>query len=160
MPDPTGTVLVDDMRFREQLLWDRMKSNVRRRIRLERIENGLSAGMPDVLSVCLGVVTWCELKSVAEAPKRKGTPLLGKQHGLTIDQLNWHLSWQQSGGNCCVIIGVGQQTFLVAHTWIETVNTLTYEDIKRVAIVTDWPGVSDCLEFGLQPIAINENNGT
>jgi hypothetical protein len=75
------------MRRPEQLLWDAMRRNLPKELRLQRIENLVGVGMPDVYADKSG--KWVELKVPRGIPARKTTPLLGR-YGLNIDQINWH----------------------------------------------------------------------
>ena len=77
------------MRKEEQRLWNTMRNNKPRRILLNRVENYVGAGMPDVYLRSLGLAVWVELKSPT-APKKVTTRLLGDQ-GLSVEQINWHL---------------------------------------------------------------------
>ena len=131
------------MRFREQRLWDRMSEHVPRTVRLERIENGIGDGLPDVLACYLGIVTWCELKALAEPPVRESTPLLGKKKGLAQGQLNWHFDWAKHGGRSCVIVGVGsREVFLIDGLLIEAINEMTHESFRTHSKARDWATVA------------------
>ena len=70
------------MRLPEQRFWDRLRPSMAARgVRVERVENGVSEGMGDVLAIAdmgvptLGLVTFLELKAIDKAPAR-GTSLL------------------------------------------------------------------------------------
>jgi len=77
------------MRKKEQLLWDALKRNAPESLWLQRVENVVSEGMPDVYIGATGA--WLELKAPSRIPARDDTPLLGAQNGLRISQINWHL---------------------------------------------------------------------
>lgn len=94
------------MRKTEQKLWDRMRKHLGHHARLERVENLVYVGTPDVLALVAGVVTPVELKAVQAFPKRITTPVLGAK-GLSQDQKNWHKDWQRWGGRSFVLVGVG-----------------------------------------------------
>lgn len=95
------------MRLKEQRLWDSMHTHQPRGFWLQRIENGLAAGTPDVLSITKGHVAWVELKAVDSFPVRPKTPVLGDE-GLNNEQRNWHLDWAMRGGISYVLIGIGR----------------------------------------------------
>jgi hypothetical protein len=122
------------MRLKEQRLWDRMRSNTDPIIKLQRIENMHSDGIPDVLACCLGIVTFCELKCAAGLPARSTTRLLGGE-GLSVDQRNWHLDWRKHGGRSIIVVGVNN----LPHHWAldsayaDSVNDMTTADLTEHA---------------------------
>ena len=100
------------MRKEEQRLWDTMKSNRPKGVVLNRVENYVGEGMPDVYLRKRNVATWVELKAPI-APKREDTRLLGDQ-GMRQGQINWHL----------------QSAALQLSTWI-----LIRDTLKRLWVV-------------------------
>jgi hypothetical protein len=98
------------MRLKEQRLWDRMRSNLLRHsgggLQLQRIENMVGNGIPDVLACRASKVTFMELKVASGIPVRATTSLLGDAEGLNAEQRNWHLDWAKHGGRSWVVIGV------------------------------------------------------
>lgn len=95
------------MRLKEQKLWDAMRSNTTPATRLYRVENMIEEGIPDVMALSHGWVTWCELKAVLVLPRRTSTRVLGND-GLSVAQRNWHMTWNQNGGRALIVIGIGQ----------------------------------------------------
>lgn len=95
------------MRLKEQRLWDRLRNNISpKAVNLQRIENMVGAGFPDVVAISDGVVTPTELKAIDELPKMIKTRLLGPQ-GLSVEQRNWHTSWAKYGGQSLILLGIG-----------------------------------------------------
>ena len=94
------------MRKKEQLLWDAMRMGLSPGVHLERIENSAGEGIADVVALCAGVVTFCELKARADFPARASSRVLGSD-GLRQAQKNWHMIWNKHGGRSLIIIGVG-----------------------------------------------------
>lgn len=122
----------------EQRLWDRMRAALDpKMVHLERVENLVGSGMPDVLAVSGGVVTWCELKAVDAPPARVTTPLLGASKGLNQEQANWHLTWQAHGGRSCVIIGCSSSVYMLPAEHVQTTNSRTLGEMPEI----DWAGV-------------------
>lgn len=126
-------------RYREQKLWDAMREGLSdgglgARIRLERVENGAGEGMPDVLAVCNGLVTWCELKAVAALPARPTTRILGTR-GLNQAQRNWHAEWHRAGGRSVVVVGIGsgreRAHFALPGHLGDQANDMTWRDFTR-----------------------------
>lgn len=140
------------MRLPEQRLWDRMRAQLRPRgFRLERVENLLGAGMPDVLGHKPGFPLFLvELKMQESPPKRHGTPLLGKSKGLSLDQINWHVNWRTSDA-LFVLIGWrgegGAHRFaLVRGMWSDAVNEMSAAEIESIAAARDdWDAVAAVL---------------
>lgn len=90
------------MRKPEQRLYDSMKANCADGVRLERIENGVGSGAPDVHAIRLGVTRWIELK-VVKRPVRDTTPLI-KNDTLRREQKAWHLSYHSAGGQSFILV--------------------------------------------------------
>lgn len=76
------------MRKAEQKFWDCLKRAAPSDFWLQRVENTLVAGMPDVYCAWDGGAAWIELKT-PKAPARVETKLLGES--LSQDQVNWHI---------------------------------------------------------------------
>ena len=130
-------------RLKEQKLWDAMRENFAAaaktsgpamRVRLERIENLAGEGTPDVLVLCDGAVTFCELKAVDTFPKRPSTRVLGTE-GLRQEQKNWHMGWQHAGGRSLILIGIGsgreRAHFAIEGRHCDTVNEMSWSDLSR-----------------------------
>lgn len=90
------------MRKPEQRLYDTMKRNCADGVRLERVENGVNPGTPDVHAIREGRVRWLELK-VVERPARPATTLL-KRNTLRVEQVAWHLSYTSCGGHSFIVV--------------------------------------------------------
>lgn len=132
------------MRKQEQRLWDRMRAHRPPTVRLERIENGLAAGIPDVHALCHGVTVWVELKAREVPPARASTPLLGGD-GLSAEQRNWHLEYARHGGRSMILIGVGKgrtaQQFLLSGALADDINSMPLGLIADAAMASDWPTI-------------------
>lgn len=79
------------MRKPEQQLWDTMRNNQHRPkgVALDRIENGVGVGIPDVLLRKMDWQTWIELKVFALPAKMTSKAL--KKGSMRQEQINWHL---------------------------------------------------------------------
>lgn len=93
------------MRKPEQRLYDTMKANCANGVRLERIENGVGTGVPDVhgarRDTPVARTCWIELK-VVKRPKRAHTPLF-KRKTMRPDQVAWHLSYASINGRSVIL---------------------------------------------------------
>ena len=124
------------MRKTEQRLWDRMRRAIGTRVRLERIENVVGVGTPDVLACC-HITSFVELKAIEAPPVRKTTRVLGDK-GLSRDQRNWHVDWHKWGGKSYVLIGVGRQIFMIQGVFADKVNEMTMDDLAAHNVAADW----------------------
>lgn len=121
------------MRKPEQRLWDRMRKALGDKYYLERVENCVVAGRPDIDLMLRGIVLPIELKA-ATYPKRPSTPVLGKD-GLNQNQLNWWLKWRKHGGQGFIIVGVDQDLYMVPCKYSEEVNSYTRLDLEEFLVV-------------------------
>lgn len=137
------------MRLPEQRLWDRMRINMKPfpSLLLERFENVVSVGVPDVHVLCRppdrtpgrGLVTWVELKAVESPPARKTTRLIPVGKGLSREQKNWHLRWQQHCGRSLVIVGVEHHIQIaIEGRKADFINEMTMADMIEASCATTW----------------------
>lgn len=98
--------------------------------RIDRVENPIVPGMPDV-SCCLrpGVEFWMEIKAPRE-PIRDSTPLFGSRHGVMQSQANWIRSQIQAGGKCYFFIETDLHRFMIDGGFCDEINELTVHQIK------------------------------
>jgi len=94
---------------------------------LERVENGVVVGMPDVNYVIRGVEGWIELKAVP-LPARDSTAVLGAE-GLNIDQINWALKRVSVNGRVFTFISAAPYRWLVDGVHARTVNQWTRDEL-------------------------------
>ena len=113
------------MRKREQKLWDRMRNGLKKNLYIERMENVVSSGRPDVDTMWHGITIPVELKAAEQYPARPGTPVLGKSKGLSQNQLNWWLKWKLWGGSGFIVIAVATDVFAVPAKYSDEVNSFT-----------------------------------
>lgn len=118
------------MRKQEQKLWDRMRHSLKDHVYLERIENVVNPGRPDVDTLWDGVVLPVELKALETFPKRDATPVLGGS-GLNQNQLNWWLNWRRWGGSGFVVIGIAGELFAVPAKFSDDVNYFTRSQLAN-----------------------------
>ena len=130
------------MRYKEQLLWDRVRRALRSHCELHRIENLLGAGMPDVLAQCGETCSvLIELKSVHKLPVRSSTRVFGDE-GLNIDQRNWILSWTQAGGSALILGAAGKDLlWLVDGIHADAFNDMTAVELDAIALATNFDDV-------------------
>ena len=104
--------------------------------RIERVENGLVDGMPDVNYCFAGHEGWIELKA-PDMPKRPATPLLQSQHQLSVAQANWFLRQSLAGGTGFLLIGTTVGVVIVKGLTVgrlgTTINKLPLNGLERIS---------------------------
>lgn len=98
--------------------------------RIDRVENGLVDGMPDVNACMAGKDIWMELKHLEKWPARATTPVLGRR-GLRPEQINWHIRQHAAGGISFIVMGVGHETWITDNKYARDINDWTKEDWER-----------------------------
>jgi hypothetical protein len=118
---------------RERRFWQRLRKHLSPKVFVRRIENGVSAGDPDVFLMKGGKVIWIELKW-AEQPARPSSKLLGKDD-VRIDQINWHLEYASKGGTSFILIGTYEMDYLMSGHIAHILSSKTPEEMTSHAIV-------------------------
>lgn len=135
------------MRLPEQRLWDRFKRHRPKGIDLERVENMVAEGMPDVHVRGNRFETWVELKARESAPKRGSTPALGDKYGLSKVQENWHRQHNRFCLPSFVLARVGKDVFLLNASEAMEINEYTVGDMRFVALAeNDWAEIYKAIE--------------
>ena len=103
-----------------------------------RVENSISAGMPDLCGVGHnGVTSWVELKALGS-----WTRVLG----LRREQVIWLRRWCQAGGRAWVLVKVGRGVLLVngLDLWDSQTDVKGYTREQWIEVATCyWPGNVD-----------------
>lgn len=94
--------------------------------RLDRVENCVVNGMPDINYCTAFVECWIELKSPTE-PKRATTKLFGSNHRLSQDQKNWFKRQRDAGGSAYVLIATDKRWMLMDGGLADAINDMTLE---------------------------------
>lgn len=101
--------------------------------RIDRIENVMVAGMPDV-NVCInGKESWVEQKSPKE-PKRKSTKLFGSNHKVSVDQSNWMKRQITAGGRAYFLIATDLRWLLLEGALADEINEMTVNQVVAAAL--------------------------
>lgn len=101
--------------------------------RVDRIENVVITGMPDVNFCSVGTECWIELKSPKE-PKRNTTKLFGSNHKLSQDQMNWFLRQRNAGGKAYVLIVTDKRWLFVDGLHADRINDMTVQELIDIAL--------------------------
>lgn len=101
--------------------------------RMDRVENWVVAGMPDINFCSAGVECWIELKQPSE-PKRRTTKLFGlNNHKLELSQRNWMLRQRNAGGRCFILIASCNHWILIDGKHADDVNNMTLDQCISVS---------------------------
>lgn len=139
------------MRLPEQRLWQRLRERaVAARIYVDRVENVVVSGFPDVhgMPPVPGGRAWLlEMKS-APPRARSTTPAFGAAYGLEPEQVAWHLRYARRHGRSYVLGAVygTKRVWLLRGADAELFNDLTPEELSDVAEADTWNGIIEVLK--------------
>jgi hypothetical protein len=123
------------VRLKEQRLWDTFRKHGGRILRLERVENVMLNGMPDVYAKASG--KWIELKAPI-APKKESTRVMGAE-GLSNDQKNWHLVAHQCGRKTYILIRDSNNSlYLIPGEFSDLMNDWNAEELRLHSVARTW----------------------
>lgn len=133
------------MRLKEQRLWDAMRKAAPKGVWLQRVENIVVDGMPDVYAVeTEGGACWVELKAPVR-PKRATTRLLGDE-GLRPSQINWHLKAASMNQRTYVLIRDDKlELFLIEGKFATDMNDWPLSVVREASLAGDWPSIFEVL---------------
>ena len=138
---------------RESALWDRIKDTAiplfiraGRRIDLQRLENLVGVGHPDVEGCIDAQQVWIELKSETR-PKRKDTPIRPK---LRTSQSEWHKTRAAAGFRYnWVLLQVGHahaaRLYLVPGDRYDDIAAATEAELTELSVVPPVATVAEVL---------------
>lgn len=132
------------MRKHEQRLWDTMKRHCPKDIRLERVENAVGEGTPDVHYMKANHFGWVELKA-PKRPRKATTRLLGNE-GLRPGQRNWHATAAHFKLPAYVLIRDDSgELFLLSCQDCEDVNEKTVDELRQLRLASTWEEIFEVL---------------
>lgn len=125
------------MKPSEASVYSKMRSRILGPIdRIERVENGLLVGMPDVNYCIEGQEGWIEIKAPVE-PTRKATPLFGSNHQVSIEQINWMHVQHMAGGVSWLLISTQARMLLIHGGRVAAlerrINTLCVAELEKIS---------------------------
>lgn len=140
----------------ESALWKTMHKALATYGHLDRVENRVGVGMPDVAyllrrsPVAQAVAGWVELKYEPAWPRRAATPVVFKK--LTLDQVTWLEDYATLGGRAYLLAQVGRDYLLLRTGTLRALyerrlSRLTLEHQALVFAADRFPaiGVLKCL---------------
>ena len=126
------------MRLKEQKLWDSFSRHGKQKLKLERVENVVLNGMPDVYAKRSG--KWIELKAPI-APKKFETRVLGTE-GLSQDQKNWHMEAFQCNRETYVLIRDSEKRlWLIEGKYADDINEWDAMELDDHNLSANWNGI-------------------
>lgn len=123
--------------------------------RMERVENLLVDGMPDVNCCIEGKEFWVENKEPKE-PKRLSTPLFGSNHKFSQSQLNWFLAQRRAGGNAFAFIWTDRRGILLKSDHVELANSMDMRDFENLALWMQFKPVKADQRAALREIVLSQ----
>lgn len=132
------------MRKEEQRVWDSMRRNAPPGTWMERVENLMGDGMPDVWVGADDRHSWVELKA-AVVPVRATTPLLGSR-GLRKSQINWHRKAAARNLPVYTLTRDSEGALYLVHCrHSEYINQLSREGLRGVSCADSWESIFEVL---------------
>lgn len=113
--------------------------------RVERIESGVSFGIPDVNFTIDGRDGWLELKA-CDLPARDATRILPAGKGLRVEQIAWHVKAHACGTRSFVLIQAGDMRWLLGGDLARDINEMNRAAMSHAALwsLTGPANTSDC----------------
>ena len=125
---------------KEATLWDWLSSAMvraqnleRMHQRVERIESGVSFGVPDVNFTIEGCEGWIELKAT-DLPVRDTTRVLPSGSGLRTEQIAWHVKAQSCGTRSFILVKAGEMRWLLGGDHAMRINVYNREQMTLCAL--------------------------
>ena len=113
--------------------------------RLERIENIVGVGTPDVNYCIDGREGWIEMKSPIEKSNPNSKLFTGRNHKLLQTQKNWFLQQKNAGGKGFILIATDKRWLLInGNRWADFINEYNIKELEAVSCwsamrpVKDW----------------------
>lgn len=101
--------------------------------RIDRLENLVTFGMPDVNYCFDGVEGWIEIKSPVE-PKRSTTALFSGNHKFSQNQKNWFIRQLKAGGLAFALICTDKRWILIDANTVENANEMTVSELLQKSV--------------------------
>jgi len=101
--------------------------------RLDRVENLLVPGTPDINFCADGVESWIELKTPIE-PLRANTPLFGSNHRVSQNQQNWFWRQRYARGRCYFLLATNKRWILLGGQFADEINEMPLDKIIENAL--------------------------
>ncbi len=121
----------------EARLWQAMKLKMPTiHDRLDRVENSVASGQPDVNGCLAGEDVWIELKAPKE-PKRITTTLMtcNGNHPLLVSQINWLIRQRQAGGIAFILVRTDKRLMLIEGTrYADEFNHMTVPEMMKASL--------------------------
>lgn len=104
------------------------------RDRVNRVENVLVVGMPDVNYCVAGEEGWLEIKTPVATPIRRTTPVMGSAHALSQEQCNWLLAQKRAGGLGYIYVDAPNRRYLIDGADADKVNKASEQEMMMFCV--------------------------
>ncbi len=101
--------------------------------RIDRIENLISSGIPDINFCANGVESWIEQKTAKE-PMRHDTTLLN--YKISQNQKNWFIRQMRARGRAFFLITTDKRWVLISGSFADFINDMSVREILDNCIWT------------------------
>jgi hypothetical protein len=119
--------------MKESAMWRTLRTGLLKaepKIFLQRHEDKLINGLPDVHYCYKGRNGWIELKYLKEFPKKKNTPISIKH--LTEFQLNWINNYLTYGGHVWILLRIEKEILLIKGVYAQRLKNILREDLYTI----------------------------
>lgn len=119
----------------ESRFWGRLQPRLQSSFFIQRIENLVGEGVPDVFLVRreTGVMCWVELKSRPKFPVRATTKVFGDD-GLRPSQIAWIHGRAVAGAAIFILAECDKVEFLIEGRWAREFNAWTKSELEAHAV--------------------------
>lgn len=119
----------------ESRFWDRLSGRLKPDFFIQRIENLVGEGVPDVFLVRRenGRMCWIELKSRASFPSRESTRVFGDD-GLRPSQIAWIHGRAVAGAPIYVLAECAKVEFLIEGVYAREFNGWTRSELEKYSL--------------------------
>lgn len=135
------------MKGGEARLWTRMRAGIVDQCFVQRIENMVGEGVPDLILYLRdnGRCALIELKCRPLTPVRANTPIFTGSYGLRAEQVAWIYSRASAGAAIFVLGQCGEDVWLVHGRYARDLAGMTRVDLDLTA---DWSGSARRTDWG------------
>jgi hypothetical protein len=126
-------MLTPSDKIKEKHLWQWVKTqykNAPSGAFIERVENSVGSGFPDVAGMYNGVPVMLELKT-AGTPVRKTTGINIRSASLP-GEIEWHKKYREAGGLSYMLLQVGKRRFLIYSEHMHLFDNLQSPTISEI----------------------------
>ena len=121
------------MKGSEKQMWAWLRPHLAPYLRMQRIENVVGEGTPDIFFTARARCGWLELKYRAQSPQRDTTPLFTAATGMRRSQLAWINRFHAA--NTHIILRAGCQLWCVPGGRAHQINGMSAAALTAICTV-------------------------